>query len=142
MTAATPAEVIAAARALIGTPFRHRGRCDRGVDCAGLLLAVAERLGLPRPGPLHYGPMPPVAMITVLLAQYARPVPAPERGAVLQLLYGGRAQHLGIVADHPDGDASLIHAAGNLGCVVEHRLDARWRRRVVSCWRLAGVAAG
>jgi cell wall-associated NlpC family hydrolase len=42
----TAAEIIAAARACLGTPFRHQGRLPGiGLDCAGVALHVAQAVG-------------------------------------------------------------------------------------------------
>lgn len=40
------ANIIAAARRWIGTPWRHQGRSASGVDCVGLLVMIARELGL------------------------------------------------------------------------------------------------
>lgn len=43
----TPADIIAHARACVGTPFLHQGRQPGlGLDCAGLVAIVAHGLGL------------------------------------------------------------------------------------------------
>lgn len=51
------AALLAAARAYIGTPFRHLGRGRSGVDCVGLLLLAAADAGIPAedPGSYHRG---------------------------------------------------------------------------------------
>ncbi len=43
----TRAAVIAEARRHLGTPFRHQGRTPDGLDCVGLLIAIARALNLP-----------------------------------------------------------------------------------------------
>ena len=52
----TSADIIAIARACLGTPFRHQGRIPGvALDCAGLVVAVAAapRCRLPGPGGLR-----------------------------------------------------------------------------------------
>lgn len=44
----TRAAIITAARAQLGTPFRHQGRSAQGVDCVGLLICIGRALDLPR----------------------------------------------------------------------------------------------
>ena len=40
-------QILAAARAEIGTPFRHQGRVSgKALDCAGLICHVASVIGL------------------------------------------------------------------------------------------------
>lgn len=43
----TRAAIITAARAQLGTPFRHQGRSAQGVDCVGLLICIGRALDLP-----------------------------------------------------------------------------------------------
>jgi hypothetical protein len=46
-------------------------------------------------------------------------------------------QHLAIVSAVAEGrPAALIHAYTEVGKVVEHSLDARWRRRIVRAYRM------
>src|SRR5260370_41141523 len=47
---ATRNQIIAKTREWLGTPFRHQGRIKgKGVDCAGLVLSVAQELGVALP---------------------------------------------------------------------------------------------
>jgi cell wall-associated NlpC family hydrolase len=126
---------------MIGTPWRHRGRSRAGVDCAGLVICVARRLGFAAPGVLAYDRLPPLDLIDRLLPQFCRPVAEPQPGDVLHLRLAGRPQHLGFAADYYGGGLSLIHATEKMagGRVVEHGIDARWQRRIVGAWRIAGV---
>jgi cell wall-associated NlpC family hydrolase len=39
-------DIVRIARSWIGTPFRHQGRTRFGIDCVGLLVAVADELGI------------------------------------------------------------------------------------------------
>lgn len=38
--------IVASARTFIGTPWKHQGRSRKGVDCVGLVYAVAAELGI------------------------------------------------------------------------------------------------
>ena len=129
----TTIDTVAAARSYLGTPWRHGGSDRNGMDCAGLVLAVAADLGLRRPR-LVYSPLPALDLFS-LLPEFCERVTEPEVGGIVRLTVAGRPQHLAIVADHPHGGLSLIHAYMPLLRVVEHRLDARWQRRIVSAWR-------
>jgi hypothetical protein len=37
--------IVAAARGWMGTPFRHQGRNDRGIDCVGLVILTGKDVG-------------------------------------------------------------------------------------------------
>jgi len=137
-------DIVAVARAYLGTRFRHQGR-RAALDCVGLALAVAEDLGLlDRFGTLirredygHYGSQPvdgpvlrecerrlvrlhyaPEALISVL-----------EPGQVLALRAPFVPCHAGIVSQLEFGPG-VIHAYPPSGGVVEHLLDARWLKRI------------
>ena len=86
MSAVTAADVVAAARAHIGTPWQHQGRL-RGValDCAGLVIMVARDLGIVEPDfdIRGYGRAPDGTMLAYCAGAMTA-LPGPELGAVLQ----------------------------------------------------------
>ena len=47
--------IVAAARAMVGVPFRLHGRSDAGVDCVGLAVLALGRAGQGGIGPVAYG---------------------------------------------------------------------------------------
>lgn len=141
---ATPAQVAAEARAWIGTPFSHQGRSrEAGVDCVGLVIAVARALGLVLPDfdVTGYGARPDGSSLRAACDEHMTQVDAPQMGGVVLMAWsGGPPQHLGLVADHPLGGCSLVHADGRRArCVVEQRLVFTRAMRLVAAYRLPGV---
>jgi cell wall-associated NlpC family hydrolase len=142
----TGAEVIAEARRWMGTPWHHQGRLHGvGVDCGGLIVCVAQALGLPvTDHPPGYAAMPDgVALQRHIESQCLRIV-VPELGAVALMRWTRRPQHVGFIgAMH--GGWSLLHTWATVGQVVEHPLDAGWEARIVRddlgpcLYRLPGV---
>lgn len=135
------------ARTWVGTRFHHQGRLKKteshrgGVDCLGLLVGVAGELGL-RDGdgvPLakldavDYGHVPDAARLKCVLEKHLTAVPGLGHGAVVLFEIDRSPRHLGILA-HGNGGYSLIHAYAPARMVVEHRLDAGWRARVVGIY--------
>jgi hypothetical protein len=57
--------------------------------------------------------------------------------AVVRFELEREEHHLGILADYRGG-LSLIHALRS-GGVREHRLDSKWRARIVAAYRFPGV---
>lgn len=126
----------AAAEALVGTPFRFRGR-DRqtGLDCVGLVLAALTDSGRPAPRlggysvrqsdlGSRYSCLPGWAGFT--------PAHSPVAAGDLLLTQPGPAQvHLLVVAR----DGSYIHAHAGLGRVVKTPPPCPWP--VERRWRLA-----
>lgn len=142
----TKGEIVAIARETIGTPYRHQQRINGlALDCAGVPVHVARRLGLPFDDVVGYGRLPvPHEMRTALdksLVRVARSAMQP--GDVVWIKFELEPQHFGILGDYVHGGLSLIHASNGAGInkVVEHRLDEQWRSRIVGVWRFPGVQA-
>jgi cell wall-associated NlpC family hydrolase len=130
--------VVATARGYIGTPFRHQGRGD-ALDCVGLAFQVARDLGLAPEDRAAYGRQPHglelKRELDARLPSIAKDAMQP--GDVVLLAWRRlMPAHAAILGDGPDG-LSLIHADGQVGRVVEHRLDREWRGRIVCAYRLA-----
>lgn len=142
-------DIVACARQFLSVRFVHQGRSAEGLDCLGLLLAVADRAGLvfenlpameidvPR-----YGMRPDVALLKAKLDQFLLPIAEQELapGDVVLLKVDGSPQHLGIISDYPmAGEFGLIHAYAPVRKVVEHRYDTQWRRNTYACYRLPQI---
>lgn len=136
----TPGDIVAAARALIGTPFRHQGRSDKGLDCAGVLITVARALGVEVVDVDGYSRRPSSGLLEATLdAQPAlRRVGLADMqaGDLLLMRFHGAPQHLGIFTGE-----NLIHSYSAVGKVCEHRLDESWRARIVRVYRFLEVSA-
>lgn len=143
----TRAEVVAEARAWLGTPWRHHGR-QRGVacDCAGLVVETARALGLLGEATLAqidaiaYGRHPDgtlMAHTRRFLAEIPRQAMRPADVAVLT--FGAGPQHYALLADYPLGGLSVLHAMAPARRVAEHRLDDVWSARIVAAFALPGV---
>jgi cell wall-associated NlpC family hydrolase len=123
-----------AAEALIGIPFRFRGRDPRtGLDCVGLVIAALRSLDVSVPA------MAPYAMRQRdFAAQFGCAGDAgfvevrdrPKPGDLLLVRPGPAQVHLAIVG--PDG--ALVHAHAGLGRVVATPPPCPWP--VERHWRL------
>lgn len=120
-------DVVATARSWVGVPFQHQGRTRKGVDCAGLLIVVAQDLGYPVLDVRDYGRQPdPTRMGSVIGEQMDRiSIGKAEYGDVLWIAWKRDPQHLCIVTD-----LGVIHSYEAIGKVTEHPLDQRLRGRV------------
>ena len=138
--------IVAAARGWIGTRFHHQGRSRNGVDCLGLLVGVARELELQSTqGALlvksdvqDYGHIPDGKKLRATLGGLMQEVQgdAMQAGDVLLMRFEREPQHLAIVSDHPQGGLGIIHAYAAARKVVEQRLDALWKSRVISIYRI------
>lgn len=122
-----------AARAYIGTRFRHRGRNKKGLDCAGLVKLAYADCGFDAPDFLLYGAEPHRDGLTKhVTAALGEPVlVAPVNHAdllpddVLVIAFDHEPHHLAIVGSHNYGDQqalTMIHACGWNKRVLEQRL--------------------
>ena len=137
-------QIAAAARSWIGTPFHHRASLKGvGCDCIGLVLGVWREIGGPGDVELPiYAPNGPGIGAGERLKDgvgaYLRPLGGiqPQEGDViaLRMADGGPAQHLGIVTDAGE-EGQFVHAYSRRG-VVETRLSAHWRSRIVTAFRM------
>lgn len=143
------AMIIACARSFLGVRFRHQGRTRQGLDCLGLLIAIAEECNLPWPEPArcamqhqHYSHVPSEDELRSGLEAVLQPIAAQamQPADIVLLRVQGRAQHVGLLADYHAGGFSLIHAYAPARGVIEQRLDEAWKKEIVSAYRLPHVA--
>ena len=139
-------QILAAARAEIGTPFRHQGRVSgKALDCAGLICHVASVIGLeyfdqqgysrhPSQGLLESALDGQPCLVRVALADM-------QTGDVLLMRFSGDPQHLAIYAGWSDvyQDEGIVHAWLQAKKVSENRLTDEWRARIVRIYRFRGV---
>ena len=138
----TADDIVAAARSAIGIPFKHQGRSALGIDCVGLPLLVAAKLGVqgvvdvvgysrrPSGGKLEATFDAHVESGVLVRVQ----ISAMQAGDFLMMRFRGEPQHLAVYTGE-----NIIHAYEAAGKVCEHRLDDLWRKRIVRVYRLAGV---
>ena len=131
--------VVNQARRWINTPFQHQGRLlSRGVDCVGLVLCVMRDLLLGDwlaeyavyPEQPVDGPVEKVCRERLI----GKPIQAREPGDVLAMRMPVSVCHAAIVTDR-----GIIHAYSGVGRVFEHKLNAKWLRRVAGCYAIPGV---
>ena len=133
------AAIIAAARSQLGVPFRHQTRlAGQYLDCAGLVMVVADRLGVAYEAPQNYARTPHNRLIEGVLDNQPglMRVSLNERqaGDILSMRIGREPQHLGIFSG-----TTLIHCYEAVGRVVEHDLSADWAARIDRVYRFREV---
>lgn len=144
----TRADIVTAARSLLGTPYAEHQRVPGlGIDCAGLSIVVARMLGLkPADWDINGYSLHPNGKLLQHCRDHMVQVDRKQMGPghVLVVSWGkGEAQHFGIVAEHLQypGHLSLIHAeAFTHKRVIETRLVFTAHTRFVAAWAFPGVA--
>lgn len=143
------ASVVAAARQYIGVPFEHQGRSRNGIDCVGLLQAVASDLGLKHVDSAVYSHNPnPRNLLATLVQSCTRISGEPlelladdvdledvRPGSILLHSFRERdiPRHASIVVDRE----RVVHACADTGVkrVIEQTLIGEMRSSVHSAWR-------
>lgn len=143
LTASERSAFIAAARSFTGTPFRHRGRSERGVDCLGVVVLSMRAVGREMADKDSYGRDPVADGIRdAAVAHFGEPVwrkgdplDVLQPGDVVLMQWHQQPNHVAIVSDYPTGGLALIHSLAQEGRVVEHRLSDPWPRRITEGFR-------
>lgn len=137
-------QIVQAARAWLGTPYRHQASVKgEGADCLGLVRGVwRERLGAePEPVPPYCPDWAEVGTAETLLDAAGRwmvqvPLSAMRPGDVLlfRMSAGCAVKHCGILSEVGGAEARLIHAYWGRA-VVESWMGPWWRKRLVAAFR-------
>jgi cell wall-associated NlpC family hydrolase len=137
--------IVEVARSYLGTPFAHQGRLPGvGLDCAGVVIAIARELGVVAPDfdITGYGRTPDGVSLMGWCRQYMTEVPRSEMrpGDVLCVAWETIPHHLCVLGDYRHGGLSIIHSIDQRGkvrgSVVEHRLVFGARMKFVAAFRL------
>lgn len=128
----------AEARQYVGVPWLHQGRDPRhGLDCVGLVVRYVTARGYAVKDRKNYGRDPDGSLVHELCRLFGQPTNDPRPGDVVVMAYAAKLpRHVGILSEF-NGQPHLIHADSRQGRVVEHPIDARWRKRIVGAWRVA-----
>lgn len=137
------------ARTYMGVPFRHRGRSNRGLDCAGLGVRVYADLGVDLPDVERYGREPHKnGLMDAMTKALGEPVWSGAVGQiaprellqvddVVVIRFDLNPHHIAFIGDDRVHGLSLCHcyAAPGIGKVVEHGLDDDWLRKICAVYR-------
>jgi NlpC/P60 family putative phage cell wall peptidase len=140
--------IVAAARAWIGTPYRHQASCRGvGADCLGLVRGIwREVIGVEPARPPAYTPDWAEATGEERLLEAALrhlvqvPSDAAAAGNVLlfRMLERGPAKHAAILTSAWLPGGTIVHAySGHAVC--ETRLSEPWARRLAGVFRFPGA---
>lgn len=152
--------MVIAARGWIGTPYRHQARGPSGflggVDCVGLVIAVAVSLGLMPEDydPTGYALDSDGVQLREEISKWCELIAEDEDGQTMErwepLIKPGDLlvfniislpRHVAIASEilyGNDKSVAMIHSYNVAGKVVEHNLDARWAKRLIQVWRING----
>lgn len=132
-------DIVRVAKSYVGTPFHHQGRLPHvGLDCGGLLVAIARELKLPVAYDQPNYRMLPDGTFMQRIAENLDSIPREEvlAGDVGCFWFADPryVHHCGVFTD-----VGLVHTYTAAGKVVEHAFDFEWENRLDSCWRFRGL---
>jgi len=117
-------DVITEARKYLGVKWRHQGRNKNGLDCAGLIVTVANTLGLSDHDDRRYSRRPDGSFAQAFTdgGMIRIPVQEAQEGDVLLFAESSHVCHAGFLADKR-GEPSVIHAHALRRMVLEETLE-------------------
>ncbi len=141
------ARVAVAARAWLGTPYRHQASVKGvGADCLGLVrglwreVAGAEPEGVPPYSP-DWAEAGGRELLREALERWLRPVPPavmrPGDVLLFRMSPGVAAKHCAVLSGAEGPEPRMIHAYWGRA-VVESWMGIWWRRRLVAAFRFPG----
>jgi len=137
----TADDIVAAARACIGTPFAHQGRVlGVGMDCAGVAVHAVREAGFDVMDVPGYGRTPNKEHLAAALdgqpaLERVFNISDREAGDILLMRFLGEPQHVGICTG-----GGLVHAYEAVGKCCEHDICAKWASRIVRVYRVRGLS--
>ncbi|AFU86579.1 putative NlpC/P60 family cell wall peptidase [Caulobacter phage CcrRogue] len=122
------------------TPWRHRGRTERGLDCIGLAVMIFEKYNLEYMDQDGYARTPDgERFVDVIKAHMTLADPTDLKPGMLVLFNDdARPCHVGILAQK-HGVMTLIHATADKKRTVEEIYDRRYAARFRMAFDFPGV---
>lgn len=132
------------ARLLVGTPWVNHGRSTNGMDCGGLLICVSRNIGIiPADRDWIFQTDESYRGLHETLSEFADELQEGEpreEGDILTYAFSGdMVAHCSIFSP---SENIIIHAYPALGCVCEHSLSGKWKRKIHRTYRMRGLSSG
>jgi cell wall-associated NlpC family hydrolase len=136
----TRQQVVDTAREWIDTPFRHQGRTKAGVDCVGLCVLTAQKLGLSSYDLPAY---PDTTHRKIFLKSFDEnavhvPINNAQPGDMVVFVDFVNPCHVGILTER-HGQLHVIHAVAKMRKVCETPYAGEWQSRAIAAYAFPGV---
>jgi cell wall-associated NlpC family hydrolase len=129
-------KIIETARGFLNTPFKHQGRNEAGIDCAGLIINVGQALGYIHEDYRYenYGRIPHKGKLEQNVDANLEKIELSDiqPGDIFLMTFNRYPQHLALVTSL--SPLQIIHSYSGAGAVVEHICDGEWKDRVVAAY--------
>jgi len=136
-------DIIEEARSWLDVKWRHQGRTRNGVDCAGIVILVGNKLGLTDYDTHDYQPR---TNGFEFVNHFRNNMDGKKISEALPgdvLLFRDKAFpcHSSILSDKY-GSPFIIHAYAPLLRVIEEPFSEEWRKKAIFCFAYRGIADG
>lgn len=124
-------DIVATAKEWVGTPYKHAGRNEFGMDCVGLVIKVAHGCSLSDHDTLNYPRRPVVKDFLREMRDHLTLVPKSgvKQGTILVFREPKHPCHIGILEIDAKGQRYVIHAFALARKVIrEPMTKERWDR--------------
>lgn len=134
-------QVVDAARRWVGTKWRHQGRSlVHGIDCAGLVIVVAQELGISTFDIYNYQRDPlNDNFIDHFIREMTKKPRADRKPGDILLIRDTKFTCHSVVFDIVGGVEMIIHANARRHKVVEEPYSKDWRDRTTHCFSFKGL---
>ena len=133
-------DIVSVANELVGLIYRHQGRGKEGVDCVGVPIYIAHRLGLSDWDTKDYGPRPALQVFNkMIITTGATRIPMSDlsHGDMVQVSWDGAPPvHVGIIEVDERDQMWMIHAFLLHRKVSRDPVTLKIERSFVAAWRL------
>lgn len=131
-------DIVAIAKGLVGVRYRHQGRNQFGLDCAGLVIMIAHLLDLTDKDTTAYSRRPNATEFTAFMIEAGciqLPVAQLAHGDIVRLNTSGWPVHLGVYEIDHRGRGWYTHAFLPYKKVTRAPFTDVVRRNLSSVWR-------
>lgn len=131
-------ELVETAKSLVGTRYRHQGRNEAGLDCAGLMIVTGQRCGLSNFDTTSYSNRPNAVEFTrEMMRAECKQIPLAElsHGDLLRINTAGWPVHIAIYEVDEQGQEWYIHAFLSHRKVTRDPLTDMVKKSISSVWR-------
>lgn len=131
-------EIVYRANTLVGVPFRHQGRSQAGLDCAGLVIVIAHSLDLTDKDITSYSRRPNAEEFTAFMIEAGCTQlshSAQKHGDILRINTMGWPVHIGIYEVDDRGREWYTHAYRSHKKVTRDPLTDAVKAQISSVWR-------
>lgn len=137
----TRAEIVAEARRWEGVKYKHAGRNEHGLDCAGLIIKIANNCGFTDYDTTNYSRRPVPQEFIREMRDHLEQIPKGEikNGDIMLFAEPRHPCHTGVYEIDDRGQEWVIHAYALARKVIREPLTKERRARWRMAFRFQGV---